>query len=144
MNIRKLLTRCALVAVALVALLVGGAGSAQQTIQAGITISHPWVQETAVSDAVLHVTIANTGARADHLLRASTSIANKVSIVNQLSHEGGGLLISGRSEMVLGAGAPRIELVGLKKPLKAPDAFDLLLVFRQAGKVYIVVKVERE
>jgi copper(I)-binding protein len=106
MNIRQLLTICALVAIGLVGLLVGGAGIAQQTIQAGIRISHPWVQETAAAAAVLHVTIANTGARADHLLRASTSIANKVSIVNQLSQEGGGLLISGRSEVVLELAPP--------------------------------------
>jgi len=101
MKIRKLPRRCALVATGLVGLLVGGPGRAQQTIQAGIRISHPWVQETAAAEAVLHVTITNTGARADHLLRASTSIANKVSIVNQLSQEGGGLLISGRSDVLV-------------------------------------------
>ena len=120
MNIRKLLRRCALVAIALVGLLVGGAGSAQQTTQAGIRISHPWVQETAATEAVLHVTIANTGVRADHLLRASTSIASKVSIVNQLSHAGGGLLISGRSEVVLGAGAPPDRAGGVEKAAQSP------------------------
>jgi copper(I)-binding protein len=142
-NTGERLMRCVLFLVGLIGLLATEAGAVQETVRGRLKIMQPWVQETSGTQAILRVTIANTGAKADRLVRVSTPVADKVLILDQLSHEGSGLLIPGRSELVMGAGAPRIELIGLTRSLKASDTFHLLLVFKQAGKVIVNVLVEK-
>ena len=124
-------------------LLPAGAAAAQETVQSHIRIVKPWVRETSAWRAVLNVTIANAGDRADRLVRVATTIAKRVVIADQEGREGAGLTIPGSAEFVIGSSAPRIELVGLKKPLAANERFYLLLVFEQAGKVRVDVRVER-
>jgi copper(I)-binding protein len=106
-----------------------------------IKVASPWVLETEGSRAVLHVTITNTAPKADRLVRASTLMAEKVAIWDQLGKQGRGLTIPGRAEFVLGVDVPRIELIGLSTILRPNSNFGLLLVFEQAGKVRIDVAV---
>jgi copper(I)-binding protein len=143
-NIGERLMRCVLFLVGLIGLLATDASAVVETVQGRIKIMQPWVHETSGTQAILRVTIANTGAKADRLVRVSTPVADKVLILDQQSNEGSGLLIPGRSELVMGViDLPRIELVGLTKSLKASDTFQLLLVFKQTGKVYVNVLVEK-
>jgi|GraSoiStandDraft_16_1057320.scaffolds.fasta_scaffold297352_1 copper(I)-binding protein len=143
-NIGERLMRCVLFLVGLIGLLATDASAVVETVQGRIKIMQPWVHETSGTQAILRVTIANTGAKADRLVRVSTPVADKVLILDQQSNEGSGLLIPGRSELVMGViDLPRIELVGLTKSLKASDTFHLLLVFKQAGKVIVNVLVEK-
>ena len=143
-NIGERLVRCVLFLVGLIGLLATDASAVVETVQGRIKIMQPWVHETSGTQAILRVTIANTGAKADRLVRVSTPVADKVLILDQQSNEGSGLLIPGRSELVMGViDLPRIELVGLTKSLKASDTFQLLLVFKQTGKVYVNVLVEK-
>jgi copper(I)-binding protein len=113
-----------------------------ETVHKHIRVLKAWVHETSEWRTALHVTIANTGDRADRLVRVATSIAKRVVISDQEGREGAGLTIPGSAEFVIGNGAPRIELVGLKRRLQAQDRFNLLLVFDQAGKISIDVLVE--
>jgi copper(I)-binding protein len=122
--------------------LFGLLAAAPETVQRNIKIANPWVHETTGSRAVLHVTIANTEPRADRLLRASTPLAAKVAIWNQVGKEGGGFRIPGRAEFVIGGDLPRIELRGLTGSLHAHARFSLLLVFEQAGKITVDVLVD--
>ena len=111
-----------------------------------IKIANPWVHETDATRAVLHVTIANVAARADRLVRASTPIAARVAIWDQLGNEKNGLTIPGRAEFVIGTivgYVPRIELIGLTAALRANSSFKLLLVFEHAGKISVDVTVEQ-
>lgn len=111
-----------------------------------IKIVNPWVHETDGTRAVLHVTIANMAARADRLVRASTPIAARVAIWDQLGNDKSGLTIPGRAEFVIGTivgYVPRIELIGLTAALRANTSFKLLLVFEQAGKISVDVAVEQ-
>jgi copper(I)-binding protein len=124
-------------------LLAASEGAAQATVQKHIKIVKPWVHETREWRALLSVTIANIGDRADRLVRVATRIAKRVEISDQEGREGGGLTIPGSAEFVIGRGAPRIELVGLKRSLNAHERFHLLLVFAQAGKVRVDVLVEK-
>jgi copper(I)-binding protein len=119
-------------------------GAMAETQWKNIKIVDPWVHETSGARAVLHVTIANTAARADRLVRGSTPIAEKVAIWDQLGNEGSGLSIPGRAEFVMGSivgYVPRIELIGLTKSLQAQTTFKLLLVFERAGKIGVDVTV---
>lgn len=123
----------------------GSRAAADETVQKHIRIVKPWVHETREWRTLLNVTIINTGDRADRLLRVVTRVAKRVEISNPEGKEGAGLTIPGSAEFVMGSSsnAPRIELVGLRKPLHAYERFDLLLVFAQAGEVRVAVLVER-
>ena len=127
---------------ALLPLPAGAQAAARETVHKHIRVLKAWVHETSQWRTTLHVTIANTGDRADRLVRVATSIAKRVVIADQEGKEGAGLTIPGSAEFVIGSGAPRIELVGLRKKLHARERFSLLLVFAQAGKVNVEVIVE--
>jgi copper(I)-binding protein len=139
-----ILVRCITVAMSLVGLLAAEANAQHETVRAPINIEHPSVMETSQQRAIVNLTIGNSGLRADRLLRAAASIAEDVVIFDQVGNEGNGLPIPGLSELILGAGTPRIELIGVTRALKSPDTFNLLLVFRDAGKIVVKVIVEDE
>lgn len=106
-----------------------------------IQIQDAWVHETNGPRAVLHLRISSSGAKGDRLLRVSTALA-EIAIFNQLGQATEELVIPADSEWVMGAGVPRIELIGLTRTLKAPETFPLLLVFERTGKLRLNVRVE--
>jgi periplasmic copper chaperone A len=120
----------------------GSQATMQDTVHKHIRVAKAWVRETSEGRAALHVTIANTGDRADRLVRVATSIAKRVVISDQEGRNATELTIPGSAEFVFGSAEPRIELVGLKRTLRAQERFNLLLVFDQAGKVSVDVLVE--
>lgn len=120
----------------------GSQAPTQETIHKHIRVAKAWVLETNEGRTALHVTIANTGDRADRLVRVATRIAKRVVISDQEGREAGELTIPGSAEFIIGNGQPRIELVGLKRRLQAQERFNLLLVFNQAGKISVDVLVE--
>jgi hypothetical protein len=120
----------------------GSQATTRETIHKHIRIAKAWVRETDEWRTALHVTIGNTGDRADRLVRVVTSIAKRVVISDQEGRESAGLTIPGSAEFVIGNGDPRIELVGLRRRLQAHERFTLLLVFDQAGKISVDVQVE--
>jgi len=101
-----------------------------------------WVRETAGARAELHARISNRGARGDRLLRLSSDLAKKISVLDHLGREMDTLRIPADAELVLGDGHFRIEAVGLTRFLEAHDSFPLQLVFEHAGKVRANVRVE--
>jgi periplasmic copper chaperone A len=128
--------------VGVLGLLAGWLGLVAKTSATDIQIVDAWVHETAEPRAVLHLRITSAGAKGDRLVRVSTSLAAKTAIFNQLGQKAEDLVIPAGSEWVMGADSPRIELIGLTRPLKAPETFDLLLGFERAGKVNLNVRVE--
>jgi periplasmic copper chaperone A len=122
----------------------GSQATPQETVHRHIRIAKAWVRETSEGRTALHVTIANTGDRADRLVRVATSIAKRVVISDQEGRQAVGLTIPGSAEFIIGNGQPRIELIGLKRKLHAQERFNLLLVFDQAGKISVDVIVETD
>jgi copper(I)-binding protein len=80
-----------------------------------------------------------TGDTTERLVRAASPVG---AIVDAQGKETTGVSIPGRGEVSLQSGGPQIVLSGLKKPLRAYDSFDLVLVFRNVGQVKIEVLVE--
>ncbi len=113
----------------------GGAHAQQDAVQGRLRIAHAGVKMLGAGRALLTLTITNTGGKTDRLLRASTRVAEQVLIFDPVGNEGNGLLVPGSSELVISGGAPRIELSGLRTPLRPADTVNVLLVFQQAGKV---------
>jgi copper(I)-binding protein len=112
--------------IGLVALATGAL--AHEIKHKAITIVHPWVMETEQPEAVLSLKIRNGGEATERLLRASTPLASKASIVDPASQDVKALSIPGRGELMLRSDGPHIVLSGLKKPLRAYDSFALTLV----------------
>jgi copper(I)-binding protein len=131
-----------LASLSLVVLVACGSASAHEIKLKALKIIHPWVHETEGQQAALHVKINNTGAANDRLLRATSPLAGKVAILDADGKETKGLAIAGRGEVAIQSGGPQIVLRGLKKPLRAYDSFDLILVFEKAGTVKLEVLVE--
>jgi copper(I)-binding protein len=135
--------RSTLLVAGLLGLLAGWLALGPNSARTHVEIADPWVEEGRGPQAVLHVKITNTGVWGDRLLRISTRRAEKVSILDRQGKEGAGLWVPADSELVIGTGTPRIELIGLTKPLIANEALDLLFVFEQAGKMSVNVAVEK-
>ena len=91
--------------------------------------------------AVLHLRIKTTGTRGDQFVRASGELAHRIVIIDHQGKETRALSIPADSTWVMEADAPRVELVGLTRALKAGDTFGIQLVFERAGKIQHVVRV---
>jgi copper(I)-binding protein len=131
-----------LLALGLAAALATGAATAHEIKHKNIKIVHPWVFETEGTQAALRATLKNSGKAAERLLRGSTAVASKVSIVDVKGKELPDVTIPPRGELALKSEGMRIVLSGLKKPLRAYDNFDVVLVFEKAGPVTVEVLVE--
>jgi periplasmic copper chaperone A len=123
---------------------LGTGALAHEIKHKAITIVHPWVLETEQPEALLHLKIKNSGEATERLLRASTPLASKASIVDPVGQDLKALSIPGRGELMLRSDGPHIVLSGLKKPLRAYDSFALTLVFEKAGAVDVEVSVEEQ
>jgi copper(I)-binding protein len=131
-----------LLALGFAAVLATGAATAHEIKHKTIRIVHPWVLETEGQQAALRATLKNSGDRAERLLRGSTALASKVSIVDVKGKELSGVTIPPHGELALKSDGMRIVLNDLKKPLRAYDSFDVVLVFERAGPVTVEVLVE--
>jgi copper(I)-binding protein len=117
--------------------------SAHEIALKSLKIVHPWVYETEEQQTALHCKIRNTSDTAERLLGATSAVADRVSIVDAHGRETT-LPIAARQEISFQSGEPQIVLTGLKKPLRAYDSFDLVLVFRNVGQVTVEVLVEEK
>lgn len=136
------------IALAIAVVAQGGPVAAHGYKKKGIEIVHPWTMETSGPDALVRMTIRNTGKRGDKLLSASSSAAGKV----ELRQAAGGaqgpvvplesIAIPIGAEVKLSADAAGLVLVGMKKSANAYDEVPLTLVFEKAGILAIHVAVE--
>ena len=138
----KVLARYSLAMGGLAALAVAWLGVLAKTSGTEIQIEDAWVEETNEWRAVLHLKIVSTGRVADRIVRASTLFAKRVAFFDQFDQQSKELLIPADSHWVLGDGAPRVELIGLKQPITSSNSFPVLLVFNTAGKIWRNVRVE--
>ena len=102
--------------------------------------------------AVYLVAIRNEGERADRLLAASTTVADRVEL-HQMQMDGDvmrmralpGIEIPARSTLALRQGSPdgyHLMLFGLRRQLVTGDRFALTLRFERAGEIQVEVWVE--
>jgi copper(I)-binding protein len=139
---RKVLVRCGFAVGGLAAVVATWLGVMAKTSRTDIQIEDAWVQETNGWRAALHLKIVSTGRVADRIVRGSTLLAKRVAFFDQFGQPSKELLIPADSSWVLGDGTPRVELVGLTRPIKSPSSFAVLFVFGTAGKIWHTVRVE--
>ena len=139
---RKILARCGFAVGGLTVVAAAWLGVMASNARTDIQIEDAWVQETNEWRAALHLKIVSTGRIADRLVRGSSRLAKRVAFFDQFGHPSKELLIPADSNWVLGDGTPRVELVGLTRPIKSPSSFTVLFVFGTAGKIWHTVRVE--
>ena len=125
-----------------------------------LTISNPWARatqrdtanvepapaaSTMDSDAIgaAYMTISNSAATADTLLGASTSIAQAAELhtmtmaggIMQMRPIVGGLALPAHGQVALAPGGTHLMLIGLRRPLRLGDTFDVTLQFAKAPAV---------
>jgi len=134
--------RYSLVLGGLAAVVAAWVGVMVNSSRADIQIDDAWVQETNGRRAVLHLNIVSTGMAADRIVRGSTELAERVVFFNEFGQPSDSIRVPADSHWIMGDGLPRIELVDLKRSLKAPSSFALLLVFNAGGKFRRTVRVD--
>ncbi len=128
-----------LLASAAMSLTVATQALAQQTIE----ISQAWSRATPSSApvAVGFLALTNRGAEADRLLGGSSDVASRVE-VHEMSMDGGvmkmrelsdGLEVKPGETRELKPGGYHLMLMGLKRPLKEGDHFNIRLDFAKSG-----------
>lgn len=98
--------------------------------------------------AAVYFTVQNTGDSDDALLAAATDIADEVQL-HQSVMEGGAMkmqpvpriAVPAHGEARLARGGLHVMLLGLRRPLREGDQFELRLTFERAGSVTVTVPV---
>ncbi|CAO3435714.1 copper chaperone PCu(A)C [Azospirillum endophyticum] len=116
-----------------------------------IEIGHPWARATAPSapNGGAYLSLTNTGTTEDHLVSASTPVAEKAELHTHLNENGvmkmrevPPIAIAPGQEVKLAPGGLHIMLLGLKHPLEKGARIPLTLRFEKAGAVDVEIAVE--
>ena len=118
----------------------------------GLEIVHPWTPamvEANIANVPVYMTLKNRANAAERLLRATTTLADKVELIETHSHGSmtlptvaAALKIPAGGDLVLNSSGPHLLLSGVKKRLNAYDSFNLTLTFERAGQMVVEVMVE--
>lgn len=109
-----------------------------------LEIVHPWCWETeaATKTVAVYMTVRNSSRRADRLVRATASIADKAELRAPGDDKPAKSFDAKPGELILKRDGPHILLTGVKRQLSPYDAFVMTLTFERAGKVEVEVQVE--
>jgi len=109
-----------------------------------------WARGTAGSSVNAAVFMTITSQNPDRLIAASTPVATKTDL---MTIEGGSsatemaylktIDIPANKPVSLNPGGLHVWLAGLKRPLKAGEAFPLTLTFEKAGRREVTVSVQK-
>lgn len=138
-------------AIALTAVVATPIAAAPSRVGA-ITVSGAWSRETASGQAVGggFARIANSGARNDRLVGATSPIAAEVQL-HTMSMDGGvmrmrqvtdGIAVPARGTLELRPGSFHVMFMGLKRQLRQGEHFPVTLRFQRAGRVTVQFAVQ--
>jgi len=130
------------------ALALPGAAIAQGT--GPLRIEQPFARATAPTARAggAFMTIVNSGATADRLLRAESSVAQRVELHTVIKEgdvmrmrEVPAIDVPANGKATLAPGGFHVMLMELKAPLKAGDTAAITLVFEKAGRIEVAVPI---
>jgi len=134
-------------------LLLAAVAHAHQFSVGQLVIGHPWARPTAsgMPTGAAYLSITNHGARKDILLSAHSPAATRVEF-HRTSFEAGmakmrpasSLVIEPGSTLTAAPGGLHLMLVDLKSPLAQGAAVPLVLTFKDAGEVTVLLKIESQ
>lgn len=110
-----------------------------------IAIGHVWGLPSETNETQVFVPFSNRGDAADELVAARSSICARIELRQNNRYDDPPLksieLLPGKP-LAMRKGARHLRLIGLSKPLKAGDRFDMILDFLNAGETVVEVIVE--
>ena len=126
---------------------------ADNYVLSGLEISNVWARATpgrSRTAAVYIERISNFGQQADSLIGIRSPIASKISI-HKTKIEAGVAKMRSTKELEIHVGRSvslkpsglHVMLVGLQQPLKEGSKFPMVLEFKTAGKIEVVVAVKK-
>jgi len=122
-----------------------------QAAQSSIKVEGAWARSTppGAKTAAAYLTVVNAGKENDTLMSASTPVAGTADVHRSFMDNGvmkmrpaGPLDLKPGASLKLAPGGYHIMMMDLKQPLAAGQTFPVTLVFKKAGNVTAVVKVQ--
>lgn len=121
------------------------AASAHSYRMGDIAIGHVWGLPSNLTETQVFAPFSNRGTVADELVAARSSICSTIELRQNNRYDDPPLksieLAPGKP-LAMRKGARHLRLIGLTKPLKPGDRFDMILDFLNAGEVTVEVIVE--
>jgi copper(I)-binding protein len=144
-------TLLVLLALALMALVMGGCVAPVVPAAGGLTVSN--VRSNACQagdDCGVFMTITNPGSTADVLIGAQTDVAMSAGLHTVVKDDQGGMKMTpvenipvpASGAVELKPGSLHVMLMKLNRDLKTGDTFSLTLEFEKAGEMTVEVKVQ--
>ena len=110
-----------------------------------IAIGHVWGLPTELTETQVFVPMSNRGQAADELIAARSPICSMIELRQNNRYDDPALksieLLPGKP-VAMRKGARHLRLIGLTKPLKSGDRFEMTLDFLKAGETVVEVIVE--
>lgn len=110
-----------------------------------IAIGHVWGLPSETRETQVFVPLSNRGKDADELIAARSAICSMIELRQNNRYDDPPLTaiaLEPAKPVAMRKGARHLRLIGLTKPLKAGDRFDMILDFMKAGEVSVEVIVE--
>jgi copper(I)-binding protein len=115
-----------------------------------LRIGHPWARATVAANGGAFLSVENTGAAPDRLLRASTDVATTVQLHTHIKdgdimrmREVDSVELPAGKKIVFEPGSYHIMLLGLKKKLVEGERFPLTLEFEKAGRITVDIAIDK-
>jgi hypothetical protein len=130
----------------------GTAALAQTGPTESIGIAHAWARATSATakTGAAYLTVTNKGPNDDRLVAVASQVADKAELHTTLMDNNvmkmrplAAVDVKAGGQAELKPGGMHIMLIGLKAPLKVGDKFPVTLSFEHAGKIEIMVTVEK-
>jgi copper(I)-binding protein len=141
----------AMVAILLVAF-SGSRSIAQSPSENNVAVTNAWANATPHGSTigVIYMTLVNNGGNADRLLAGTTPVAEKLEFHSNINDNGvmrmrelTAIDVAPGAKVLLKPGSTHAMMVGLKQPLREGQSFLLTLEFERAGKIDVVVPIEK-
>lgn len=110
-----------------------------------IAIGHVWGLPSDARETQVFVPLSNRGKEADALVAARSAICSMIELRQNNRYDDPALTSIAADPgkpVAMRKGARHLRLIGLTKPLKADDRFDMILDFEKAGEITVEVIVE--
>ena len=146
------MTKLAILAASVLALITANAAHAQEYHVKDLTIFHPWARPAAEGQTgAVYFTIKNDGKEGDKVLSAESPAAAKAEL-HETSDENGvmkmravkeGAEVKPGASLAFKPGGYHLMLFDLKKPLEEGAMVPLTITLAKAGAINVDIKVEK-
>lgn len=110
-----------------------------------IAIGHAWGLPSETRETQVFVPMSNRGKDKDELVAARSPICSMIELRQNNRYDDPALIsiaLEPAKPVAMRKDARHLRLIGLVKPLKAGDRFDMILDFLNAGEITVEVIVE--